>query len=186
MGTYDGEGYYVKDVLIILDSARSAPVLKKLIALLNSKLMQFYYNTSFPTLHVQRNELASLPIKVAIRSGRCLQKAVTLVDRIMEAKRADPSADVSGALAATWGADCREVVASDRVDNARRRTRGGVFGNLLALRHSVVPDPYTSDLEAYALEVNNGDEPVKRVGKANTVGPPCCAHYPPILLSGVA
>ena len=61
-GTFDGENYYVKDVLVVSDSSKDARKLKFLIGILNSRLMRFYYETSFPTLHVQRNELASLPI----------------------------------------------------------------------------------------------------------------------------
>jgi len=63
MGTFDGDEYYLKDVLIVTHTSKSASLLKKLIGVLNSKLLRFFYNTSFPTLHVQRNELASLPIK---------------------------------------------------------------------------------------------------------------------------
>jgi hypothetical protein len=66
MGTIDCDNYYVKDVLIIVYHLKSQLILKKLLALINSSLMRFYYETSFPTLHVQRNELASLPVKDSI------------------------------------------------------------------------------------------------------------------------
>ena len=62
MATYDDSAYYVKDVIIIEDRSKSKIVLKSLAAILNSKLLRWYYETTFPTLHVQRNELASLPI----------------------------------------------------------------------------------------------------------------------------
>lgn len=62
MGTYDRSNYYVKDVLIIEPTGYSENVLKAVIGILNSKLMSFYYNTTFPTLHVQRDELSVLPI----------------------------------------------------------------------------------------------------------------------------
>lgn len=62
MATYDDSAYYVKDVIIIEDEDKSTKSLKVLAALLNSKLLRWYYETTFPTLHVQRNELASLPI----------------------------------------------------------------------------------------------------------------------------
>ena len=62
MATYDDSAYYVKDVIIIEEEGKSAKTLKVLAALLNSKLLRWYYETTFPTLHVQRDELASLPI----------------------------------------------------------------------------------------------------------------------------
>jgi chorismate mutase len=61
-GTFDGDCFYAKDVLIITDREQDKQNLKALTGILNSKLMRFYYETSFPTLHVQRDELASLPI----------------------------------------------------------------------------------------------------------------------------
>ena len=61
-GTFDGENYYVKDVLIVSNTGKDPRKLEIIIGILNSRLMRFYYETSFPTLHVQRNELASLPI----------------------------------------------------------------------------------------------------------------------------
>jgi hypothetical protein len=59
---YDGACYYVKDVLVVTDPEENPRRLLYLTALLNSKLLRFFYDTSFPTLHVQRGELASLPI----------------------------------------------------------------------------------------------------------------------------
>lgn len=60
-GTYDSNGYYVKDVLIVRSD--SDYDVRFLTAIVNSKLMRWYYETSFPTLHVQRKELAHLPIQ---------------------------------------------------------------------------------------------------------------------------
>ena len=62
MATYDNFAYYAKDVIIIEQEERSTILLKALAILLNSRLLRWYYETTFPTLHVQRNELASLPI----------------------------------------------------------------------------------------------------------------------------
>ncbi|MDE2637148.1 MAG: Eco57I restriction-modification methylase domain-containing protein, partial [Chloroflexota bacterium] len=61
-GTFENEKHYVKDVLVVADKEKNPERLKYLTGLLNSTLLRFYYETSFPTLHVQRNELASLPI----------------------------------------------------------------------------------------------------------------------------
>ena len=62
MATYDDSSYYVKDVIIVEDENQSTDRLKALAAILNSMLLRWYYETTFPTLHVQRDELASLPI----------------------------------------------------------------------------------------------------------------------------
>jgi len=62
-GTYDDENYYVKDVLVVSLAEPNGDELKYLCGILNSRLMKFYYEISFPTLHVQRDELASLPIR---------------------------------------------------------------------------------------------------------------------------
>ncbi len=61
-GTFDDKNFYVKDVLVITRTDKDVIILKFLCGVLNSKLMRYYYESSFPTLHVQRNELASLPI----------------------------------------------------------------------------------------------------------------------------
>ena len=57
--------------------------------------MRFYYETSFPTLHVQRNELASLPVCPKFLNGSETSKLPTLVDRILAAKQQDAAADTS-------------------------------------------------------------------------------------------
>ncbi len=61
-GTFDGDNYYAKDVLIISTPTKDAEKLLCLTGIINSKLMRFYYETTFPTLHVQSGELASLPL----------------------------------------------------------------------------------------------------------------------------
>jgi hypothetical protein len=61
--TLDDQHYYVKDVLILASRSQDRRELAYLTGVLNSRLMKFYYETSFPTLHVQRDELASLPYR---------------------------------------------------------------------------------------------------------------------------
>jgi hypothetical protein len=58
---FDDADYYVKDVLIVhhLQAFHHLYVL----ALINSRLISYYYLTSFPTIHVQRNELSEFPIR---------------------------------------------------------------------------------------------------------------------------
>jgi hypothetical protein len=90
-GTFDDELYYVKDVLVLLDVDRNAQKLKFLLGLLNSRLMKFYYETSFPTLHVQRDELASLPIRTIDFSNpeevAQHDKLVALVENMLELQK---------------------------------------------------------------------------------------------------
>lgn len=94
-GTYDNENYYVKDVLIVEHASKSATILKKMIGLLNSSLMSFYYDTTFPTLHVQRDELASLPIKSTYLINVAYNTIPDIVDQIIFAKQIDPKADTT-------------------------------------------------------------------------------------------
>jgi adenine-specific DNA-methyltransferase len=95
MGTFDDENFYVKDVLIVSEKKKRPEVLKLLLGILNSSLMRFYYESSFPTLHVQRNELASLPIKLESSVPDLTRSVAGKVDRILAAKRKDPNADTS-------------------------------------------------------------------------------------------
>ncbi|MGA3142242.1 MAG: TaqI-like C-terminal specificity domain-containing protein [Verrucomicrobiota bacterium] len=62
--TYDPDSFYVKDVLIVIpkpDAANNCD-LRFVAGVINSKALRFYYRTTFQTLHVQNEELASLPI----------------------------------------------------------------------------------------------------------------------------
>lgn len=79
MATYDDDSYYAKDVIIIEQEGQSAIVLKALAALLNSTPLRWYYETTFPTLHVQRDELASLPIPNLDNSGELAALVSTMI-----------------------------------------------------------------------------------------------------------
>jgi TaqI-like C-terminal specificity domain len=109
-GTYDDENYYVKDVIIISDSNRCSAALKYLIGILNSCLMRFYYETSFPTLHVQRDELASLPIRTIDFSDPTDKarhdRMVVLVERMLALHK----------LAATARTDQEKVVMQNQIE----------------------------------------------------------------------
>lgn len=60
--TFDDEHYYAKDMLIVRALDNIQIELIAICGILNSKLMKWYYETTFPTVHVQRQELASLPL----------------------------------------------------------------------------------------------------------------------------
>ena len=79
MATYDDTAYYAKDVILIEHEEQSTILLKTLAALLNSKPLRWYYETTFPTLHVQRDELASLPIPNLDNSGELAALADTML-----------------------------------------------------------------------------------------------------------
>jgi hypothetical protein len=62
--TYDDNNYYVKDVLIVLprEDVIANYDLRFVTGILNSKALWFFYRTTFDTLHVQQEELSSLPL----------------------------------------------------------------------------------------------------------------------------
>ncbi len=90
MCTFDGNSFFVKDVLVVAHASKSGELLKKLVAVLNSELMRFYYETSFPTLHVQRDELASLPVCPKLLSQPCLSKCLRLLTASLRRSSAMP------------------------------------------------------------------------------------------------
>lgn len=79
MATYDDTAYYAKDVILIEHEEQSTIILKALAALLNSRPLRWYYETTFPTLHVQRDELASLPIPILVNT----EELATLADTML-------------------------------------------------------------------------------------------------------
>lgn len=92
-GTYDSESFYVKDVLIVVSKPGTAPPvdLRFLTALINSRALHFYYRTTFKTLHVQVEELGSLPLPNFVKWSRDEQAAhdriVELVDQMLEIQK---------------------------------------------------------------------------------------------------
>ena len=96
--TYDDENYYVKDVLVVIPkqntTASTSLSLLTLTGILNSKLMKFYYRTTFPTLHVQAGEVADLPLPEEISQAQ-QQTISSLVENILTAKRQGADTDTS-------------------------------------------------------------------------------------------
>ena len=93
--TYEDQHFYVKDVLIVIprthDENPDRPDLRFVAAVVNSSALRFYYRTTFQTLHVQAEELASLPLPKFSRSSKRAaerhDEIVGLVDQILDAKR---------------------------------------------------------------------------------------------------
>ena len=92
-GTYDDSHYYVKDVLIIIPHADNpSPYdLRFVTGIVNSRALSFYYRSTFQTLHVQRGELASLPLPpldfTNFECNAAHDKIVRLVDAMLEAQK---------------------------------------------------------------------------------------------------
>jgi adenine-specific DNA-methyltransferase len=92
-GTYEPDGFYVKDVLIVIPKEGITPNydLRFVAAVINSKALHFYYRTTFQTIHVQNEELASLPlpeINLTDKTDLALHdKIVSLVEQMLEAKK---------------------------------------------------------------------------------------------------
>ncbi|MSR65546.1 MAG: hypothetical protein EXS18_07185 [Verrucomicrobiae bacterium] len=63
-GTYDAKNFYVKDVLIVIpqDSEKHVFDLRYVTGIVNSPALKFYYRSTFKTIHVQCEELGSLPL----------------------------------------------------------------------------------------------------------------------------
>jgi type I restriction-modification system DNA methylase subunit len=58
----DIEGLYVKDVLIVYPKDSLCVDVAALAAVINSTSMRFFYETTYPSIHVQNDELKQLPI----------------------------------------------------------------------------------------------------------------------------
>lgn len=87
-GTLDVENFYVKDVLILTKKPSVEVSLPYILGVLNSSLMRFYYESTFPTLHVQNEELSSLPIRTIDFTNpaekQMHDELVALVEKMLE------------------------------------------------------------------------------------------------------
>jgi hypothetical protein len=96
--TYEPGEFYVKDVLIVIPNENVTPNydLKFVAGVVNSKALHFYYRTTFQTIHVQNEELASLPLpKVNFTNPADKSwhdRLVDLVEQMLAAKARLPSA----------------------------------------------------------------------------------------------
>jgi type I restriction-modification system DNA methylase subunit len=97
--TYEPGEFYVKDVLIVIPKENVTPNydLKFVTGVVNSKALHFYYRTTFQTIHVQNEELASLPLpkvdftKPADKMRH--DRLVELVEQMLAARAKLPSAN---------------------------------------------------------------------------------------------
>lgn len=101
--TYDDQQFYNLNRIsnIVVNNKNWSA--KYIISLLNSKVLDYYFNKVFNEYEVKPLHLAQLPIK---RISLELQLPfITLVDQILAAKKADPAADTS-----KWEAEIDELV----------------------------------------------------------------------------
>ncbi|MBM4046677.1 MAG: hypothetical protein FJ279_16330, partial [Planctomycetes bacterium] len=92
-GTFDDKRFYVKDVLIIIPEEGKQPAfdLRYVTGIVNSQALRFYYRSTFKTIHVQCEELSSLPLppldlsKPADKSRH--DQMVRLVEQMLGAKK---------------------------------------------------------------------------------------------------
>ena len=94
--TYDNEQYFALNTLVVVTSKGNCN-LKYLLALLNSKLMNYIYKNKFKSTksvfsEIQARSVGELPIIVSKDYEEII---VTLVDKILEAKRNNYNEDVS-------------------------------------------------------------------------------------------
>jgi type I restriction-modification system DNA methylase subunit len=91
--TYEADGFYAKDVLIVIPKEGITPNydLQFVAAVINSKALRFYYRTTFQTIHVQNEELASLPLpRIQFTDKTNIaqhERVVSLVGQMLAAKK---------------------------------------------------------------------------------------------------
>jgi hypothetical protein len=83
----DFDHYYAKDLLIVRSADDSIPA-AFVAGILNSSLMRWYYQRIFPTIHVQADELRSLPFRRPEAFGN---NAARLIKLVKERQNADDS-----------------------------------------------------------------------------------------------
>ena len=84
IATYDKGGMYVKDAMMLVNKGKSN--LLFLLAILNSKLITYYYKVFFVTIDVLKNALLSIPIPENF-DIRYNDQLVNLVTQMLEAKK---------------------------------------------------------------------------------------------------
>jgi tRNA1(Val) A37 N6-methylase TrmN6 len=81
---FDGARRYAKDVLIVLPREGARVSLHYLLGVLNSRLMRFYYGSTFDAVHVQKHELESLPVLIE-DGGALMDNVAALAARAPDA-----------------------------------------------------------------------------------------------------
>ena len=99
MFAYDDEQYFALNTLVAVNARKNSPLhLKYLLALLNSRLMDYVYKGKFKSTktvfsEIQARTVIQLPVPCAERSQQA--PLISLVDSILSAKQRDPNADTT-------------------------------------------------------------------------------------------
>lgn len=97
--TYDDSQFYALNTLVVVTRKESCPCdLRYLLALLNSKLMNYIYANKFKSTkkvfsEIQARSVGELPIRLSETP-----QLVTLAEKALQAKKEDFNADISGIL----------------------------------------------------------------------------------------
>lgn len=97
--TYDNEQYFALNTLVVVNLKEGVDIsIKYLLALLNSKVIDYYYSVRHKSTktvfsEIQANSVRELPIKIIPNVGQ--QPFIELVDKILEIKKFDYKADTS-------------------------------------------------------------------------------------------
>lgn len=96
---YDNQNYYALNTIVVVTKKENIPFsLKYLLALLNSKLFNYYYISEYKSTkkvfsEIQARSVGELPIKKISLSSQ--QKFVNIVDRILELKSQDSESNIT-------------------------------------------------------------------------------------------
>lgn len=95
IATYDKGGLYVKDAMLLLPNDQSELSLKYLLALINSRLLGYFYKEFFITIDVLKNAILDLPIRPIDFSNPADKsrhdRLVELVEQMLAAKAKLPT-----------------------------------------------------------------------------------------------
>jgi hypothetical protein len=113
--TYEPGEYYVKDVLIVIpdEGAPRDYDLRFVAGIINSRALYFYYRTTFQTIHVQKDELASLPLPKIDFSSEAAKSAHNRVVALVDSMLALHKQLASAKSEAQRGAIQRQIDATD-------------------------------------------------------------------------
>ncbi|MCK4813602.1 MAG: Eco57I restriction-modification methylase domain-containing protein, partial [Candidatus Marinimicrobia bacterium] len=90
---YDDKFYYNLYTLHNIQSQKPDIDNKYLLAILNSKMMNFYFSSNFKDIHIKPRYLSLLPIKIATKKEQ--KPLIKLVDKIIVLKESNSSVDIT-------------------------------------------------------------------------------------------
>jgi adenine-specific DNA-methyltransferase len=96
IATYDNEQYFALNTLVVMTPKVSGVNLKYILALFNSKLMNYVYRNKFKSTKTVFSEIQARSVgELPIRDSVLIDEVVTIVDEILRIKRTDFNADCS-------------------------------------------------------------------------------------------